>query len=65
MVNNRQYNHILGFYATIKISYSSSDNKDKPHKPKADFQRGKTQNTLSTHKTKVMMLSYTLLDSKL
>lgn len=64
MVNNRQHNHILGFYATIKI-YSSSDNKDKSHKPKADFQRGKTQNTLSTHKTKAMMLSYTLLDSKL
>ena len=44
---------------------NSSDNKDKSHKPKADSERGKTQSTLGTHKTKGMMLSYTLLDSKL
>lgn len=46
-------------------TYRFSDNKDKPHKHNADFKRGKTQNTLNAYKTKVIMFSYTLLDSKL
>ena len=52
----------MEFYETIKINYSSSDKKDKSHKPKAILKEVRHQ-IHSVH-TKVMMLSYTLLGSK-